>query len=96
METSECAALKNHRERLCLVEACPPDFLVRGAVLNTDELILSHIAKCRRCSGIYMAALGSDWHPKHRRLEASSMPKIDIGVSEASWRPRGQQQLRLL
>ena len=72
MESIEHAVLKNHRERLNSAEGCPPDFLVRAAVLKTDEPILSHIAECRHCTNIYMGALGSEWHPKHRRSNAPS------------------------
>jgi hypothetical protein len=49
---------------------CPPDFLVRAVIMESDEPILAHIAECKHCTNIYMGALRSDWHAKHRRSTA--------------------------
>jgi hypothetical protein len=54
------------------VEACPPDLLVRAAVLTPSEPILSHIAGCLHCTNIYHGALGREWLPKRRGSEAHS------------------------
>ncbi len=38
---------------------CPPEFLVRFAVLKHDELLFSHIALCARCTRIYETFAGA-------------------------------------
>ncbi|MGD0497873.1 MAG: hypothetical protein ABSC23_05495 [Bryobacteraceae bacterium] len=45
-------------EALNLVASCPPEFVVRLAILKQDELLLAHIAACERCSTLYEMALG--------------------------------------
>jgi hypothetical protein len=75
------AVLKDHREALNPVEACPPDLLVRAAVLTPSEPVLSHIAGCLHCTNIYRGALGREWLPKHRGLDAHS----DTSSRSANW-----------
>jgi len=37
---------------------CPPDSLLRAAVLNADEAVAAHIAGCAHCRDVYLCALG--------------------------------------
>jgi len=41
--------------------SCPPDILLRAAVLQTDDAVLSHVVRCGRCMNLYLGALGKDW-----------------------------------
>jgi hypothetical protein len=66
VQTTERAALEINSAPPNPADGCPPDFLVRAAVLETDEPVLSHIARCGHCMNIYMGALGNDWHHGHR------------------------------
>ena len=84
VENAERAFLKNHREHLNPVEGCPPDLLLRAAVLSMDEPILAHIGNCRHCTDIYMAALGSGWRPRYRRPDAPSVTLSGL----RNWFPR--------
>jgi hypothetical protein len=66
MESAERAVLKHHPGVSSPAEGCPPDFLVRAAVLQTDEPVLAHVAGCPHCMNIYMGALGGHGHQAHR------------------------------
>ena len=52
---------ENYRAPVNRLERCPPDFLVRGAVLEADDPIRGHVAQCPRCMNIFMSARGSGW-----------------------------------
>ena len=66
VEIVERAVPKNHPGFQNSAEGCPPDFLVRAAVLRMAEPILSHVAECPHCMNVYMGALGGDWHRGRR------------------------------
>jgi len=38
---------------------CPPDLLIRSAVLEPNEAVQAHLSRCSRCTRVYFAALGS-------------------------------------
>jgi hypothetical protein len=59
--TIERAALESYPALPHDTETCPPDFLVRAAVLEADEPVLFHVARCGRCMNTYMGALGGEW-----------------------------------
>lgn len=59
MENGEPVGLGDHPEGLDPAGQCPPDFLVRAAVLEPNESILSHVAECQRCTGTYLNAMGA-------------------------------------
>jgi hypothetical protein len=42
------------------VSECPPDWLIRSAVLQPGEAIHRHLAGCPRCMSVYCCALGAE------------------------------------
>ncbi len=67
---------------------CPPEFLVRFAALKQDELLLSHIALCARCTRIYETFAGAlatgDGRPHGRRTLRRLRAPIEAAVQKVA------------
>ena len=61
VESIERGALGSYPALPNRTVGCPPDVLLRAAVLETDEAVLSHVVRCGRCMNLYLGALGRDW-----------------------------------
>jgi ribosomal protein L37E len=80
-----------------LEQSCPPQFLVRAAVLEPDETILSHVAQCRRCGDAFLSAMGAnclDAGPPRTRRTTDWIARLAGSVRSALQVPAARPALR--
>jgi len=100
VEHNERAVLSDPPEGRDSANGCPPEFLLRAAVLRPDKSILSHVAHCPRCAGAYRSARSSgcpDAPPATAdraanwiaRLAGSVQPHVHAPAAPGAKRPAG-------